>query len=125
MVAAAFGEARGQAAVIEPARARPHALDGATVQRIVDVFTGQRVLTEHVVEQLLRWENEATSPSQRLQVAAVTAQTTEWRSLIDHVLAIANQLAAATIERQLAKSNVELALEFLATRPRGVPPHRT
>lgn len=125
MVAAAFDEARGQAAVIEPARVRPHALDDATVQLIVDVFTGQRVLTEHVVEQLRRWENEATSPSQRLQVAAVTAQTTEWRSLINHVLAIAKQLASATIERQLAKSDVELALEFLARRTRGVPPNRT
>ena len=67
-------------------------------------------------EQLARWKTDKLSVGQRHEVDRLTEQVGRCRTVIDSILSLAEQLKQGTIEKVLAKSDLELGLEFLLSK---------
>jgi hypothetical protein len=61
-------------------------------------------------EQLARWKRDKLSVGQRHDVDRLTEQLGRCRNVIDSILSLAEQLKERTIEKVLAKSDLELGL---------------
>ena len=64
-------------------------------------------------EQLARWHDARPTPAQQQELERLTQQVAALRRVLTASLALAEELQAGTIEKVLAKDDVELALEFL------------
>src|ERR1700730_5106939 len=67
-------------------------------------------------EQLARWKMDKLSVGQRHEVDRLTEQVGRCRTVINSILSLAEQLTEGTIEKVLAKSDLELGFEFLQQR---------
>jgi cell division septum initiation protein DivIVA len=105
--------AQEQYQTLLPAKARPHALDDYTVNRVIKVFTEQQQDLWLFDEQLLRWSKTTLSAQQRKEVERLQGQMKKLREQIATILALADELAKRTIEKVMAQSDAELGLEFL------------
>jgi hypothetical protein len=105
--------AEEQYPTLEEARPRPHMLDDYTVSRVVEVYTEQRDDLWLYEEQMRRWHAGTLTAAQRREVERLTGQLGRLRVVIDKTLALADELAAGTIEKMMAKSDVEVGLEML------------
>ena len=94
-------------------QARPGSLDGATVERVVRVFTKEEELLGVNQEQLNRWRKEPLTAAQRSEVERLGTQVARNRDVAAAILALAHDLKATTIDAILAKSDLELGLELL------------
>lgn len=99
---------REQLRTLEPARRSPQLLDDHTVGRIKQVFGEQRDDMWLWVETGERWQaqdlNAVVAAKVDQYVEAFAASNTV-------ILALADELAAGTIEKTLAKSDLELGVE--------------
>lgn len=98
---------------LQPARAEPWRLDDALVARLLRVFTEQKDDLALYDEQIRRWAFGNATPAQRREIERVESQLTKLHRINTELLALARELQAGTLEKQLAKSDVELGLEFL------------
>jgi hypothetical protein len=105
--------AQEQYQTLLPAKARPHALDNYTVNRVIKVFTEQLKDLWLFDEQLKRWSNGKLTGEQHKEIERLQGQMKKLREQITAILALANDLAKGTIEKVMAKSDAELGLEFL------------
>jgi len=102
-----------QYATLLQARPKPYVLDDYTVNRVVEVFTTQQNDLWLFDEQLRRWKTGQLSTAQGGEVERLVGQMAKLRQVIDSILHLANELKEGTIEKQLAKSDEQLGLEFL------------
>jgi len=109
----ALDDADEQDATLQEATPKPHVLDDYTVGRVKTVYTEQRDDLWLYEEQLRRWGAQALTLAQRREVERLTGQLGRLRERIGAILALADELAAGTIEKVLAKDDVELGLEML------------
>jgi hypothetical protein len=93
-------------------------LDDDTVNEVIRVYTTQQQDLALFDEQLKRWSEGRLTPKQRHEVERLTGQMETLHAAIADILAIANELSQGTIEKQMAKSDEQLGLEFLM-RMRG------
>jgi hypothetical protein len=100
---------------------KAHVLDDYTVARVFEVFGRQKDDLWLFEEQLARWKMDKLSVGQRHEVDRLTEQVGRCRTVIDSILSLAEQLKERTIEKVLAKSDLELGLEFLLSK--GKPHH--
>src|ERR1700676_3027129 len=100
---------------------KPHVLDDYTVGRVFEVFGSQKDDLWLFEEQLARWKMDKLSVGQRHEVDRLTEQVGRCRTVIDSIISLAEQLKEGTIEKVLAKSDLELGLEFLLRK--GKPHH--
>lgn len=105
--------AQEQYETLLPAKAKPHALDDYTVNRVKKVFTTQQNDLWLFDEQLARWSKGSLSAQQRTEVERLAGQMKKLREQITVILVLANELAKGTIEKVMGKSDVELGLESL------------
>ncbi|MCA1680475.1 MAG: hypothetical protein LC777_16750, partial [Actinobacteria bacterium] len=106
-------DAREQYATLLRARPKPYVLDDATIARITRV-NGESVDCCDVYEQQLqRWQAGRLTVAQRREVARVLDATRELRQVHTRIVELADELGRGTIERQLAKSDIELGLEYM------------
>lgn len=105
--------AQEQYQTLLPAKAKPHALDDYTVNRVKKVFTDQQNDLWLFDEQLTRWSKGPLSAHQRTEVERLQGQMKKLREQITTILALADELGKGTIEKVLSKSDAELGLEFL------------
>jgi hypothetical protein len=105
--------AQEQYQTLLPAKARPHALDDYTVNRVIKVFTEQQEDLWLFDEQLKRWLAGKLTGQQRKEVERLRGQMKKLRGQITMILALADELGKGTIEKVLGKSDAELGLEFL------------
>jgi len=108
-----LSSAEEQYPLLLKARPTPYVLDDATVGRVLQVFTTQRDDLWMYEEQLRRWGAGTLTGAQRQEVTRLTGQLGRLRQVITTILALADELAAGTIEKVLAKSDVEIGLESL------------
>ena len=102
--------------------AGPYQLDDATVARMLRVWNESSDMNQVFAQQGLRWQQEVLSRSSEQAVAAYCVLVEEERVLIDEILTITTKLETVTIERLLAKSDLEVALDGLSEpwmRPPG------
>jgi len=105
--------AEEQYPLLEQARPRPSMLDDATVLRAVEVYTAQRDDLWLFEEQLRRWRAGALTGAQRREIERLTAQLERLRTVIDKILLLIDELKGGTIEKMMAKSDLEVGLEML------------
>ena len=100
-------------AALLAARDRPHILDDATVERSIKLHTEQRDFLGVFAEQLAHWRNERPTDAQRRELDRLEGQLARLRAILEDILQLAAELKQGTIERVLAKSDLELGIEAL------------
>ena len=100
-------------------RDRPYVLDDAIVERSIRLHTEQRNFLWVFAEQLSRWRNEHPSDAQRRELDRLEGQLERLRKVLSDILELATELQQGTIERVLAKSDLELGIEALLRRTNG------
>ncbi|HEX3643770.1 MAG TPA: hypothetical protein VHV10_20975 [Ktedonobacteraceae bacterium] len=105
--------AQEQYKTLLPAKARPHALDDYTVNRVKKVFTEQQNDLWLFDEQLKQWQSNQLTGEQRKEVERLQGQMKKLREQVTTILTLADDLSKGTIEKVMAKSDAELGLEFL------------
>ncbi len=98
---------------LQLAKPKPFVLDDYTVGRVIQVFTTQQNDLWLFDEQLRRWEKGSLTNAQRQEVERLASQMLQLHEVISAILRLAEQLKERTIEKVLAKSDVELGLETL------------
>ena len=88
-------------------------LDDATIARVKRVNAEGLEYCDVYDEQLRRWRNERLTDAQQRETVRLQNATRELRLVLTQILALADELATGTIERQLSKSDAELGLEHL------------
>ena len=97
--------------------AGPYRLDDATVARMLRMWHDTSELNEVFAAQGRRWRQDALGTRHEGDVIHFCALVDEERALIDKILSIAQKLPDVTIERLLAKSDLELGIEALEHWP--------
>ena len=100
-------------------RDRPYVLDDATVERSIKLHTEQRDFLWVFAEQLARWRNERPTDTQRRELDRLEGQLDRLRAVLSDILELAEELQQGTIERVLAKSDLELGIEALLRMKNG------
>lgn len=92
---------------------KPHVLDDYTVDRIIQVYTGQNETLWIPVEQCRKWREQSPNEEQLSDIIQVENSFKNLRSVNDQILALAYCLKKNTIDSVLRKSDIEIALDFL------------
>src|SRR5664279_5206321 len=122
MIDTALDDTRERLATLTEAKARPHVLDDATIDRVEKVHTEQMEFVAIYTQQISRWRGEKPSAAQTRALDRMATQNQQLHDVTADVLALARELRNGTIERVLAMSDVELGLQWLlGNRP---PPTR-
>jgi hypothetical protein len=108
-----LGANRDQLRTLEPARRAPHLLDDHTVERIKQVFGQQRDDMWLWAETGERWQAQNLTAATAAKVDQYVAAVEAFAASNPVILALADELAAGTIEATLAKSDLELGVETL------------
>lgn len=98
-------------------KAQPHGrhiLDDYTVGRVREVHGTQLNDLWLYEEQLARWSNADPTSAQHQEINRLTHQLDRLRSVLTASLALTEDLKEVTIEKVLAKSDVEVALDVLS-----------
>ncbi|MFI7135797.1 hypothetical protein ACIBQ1_59840 [Nonomuraea sp. NPDC050153] len=109
-----LGANRDQLRTLEPARRSPHLLDDHTVERIKQVFGEQRDDMWLWVETGQRWQAQDLTAAEAAKVDQYVTAVEAFAASNTVILALADELAAGTIEKRLARSDLELGMEALA-----------
>ena len=88
-------------------------LDDYTVNRVIAAFTTQRHDFGFFDQQLQRWAALPLSDQQSREVERLVEQMRLLRENNEKVLTLARELSKGTIDKVMAKSDVELGLEML------------
>ena len=98
---------------LEQVRPRPHLLDDDTIGRVREAHGTQLNDLWWYTAQLARWRQAGPTPAQARELTRLGGQLEALRRVLTASLALAEELQAGTIEKILAKDDVELALEYL------------
>lgn len=120
MIDESLGDTREHLETLTEARARPHVLDDATIDRVEQVHTEQMEYIDIYTRQIARWRTEKPSVAQALDLDRMEKQNQQLRAVTADVLALAAELRKGTINRVLAMGDLELGLQaLLGTPPSG------
>jgi hypothetical protein len=122
MIDTSLDDTREHLATLTKAKARPHTLDDATIDRVERVHTEQMEFVGIYAQQISRWRDEKPSASQTRALDRMATQNQQLRDVTADVLALTRVLRNGTIERVLGMSDVELGLQSLLNN--RAPPHR-
>jgi len=106
-------EAQEQHRTLSEVRDKPHVLDDATVDRVLEVYTTQLEDIWLFDEQLSRWKKVRLNPDQHQEVERLTKEIEELRKACQQILSLAAELKEGTIDRILEKSDFELGIDIL------------
>jgi hypothetical protein len=104
--------------------AHPYRLDDASVAHVIRTWEVTRDdLDRLFTEQGRRWQRQARSTRQQVGVEHYCALVAEESGLVEEILTLARELQTVTIERLLAKSDLEVGVETMFGAPSrwGVP----
>ena len=98
---------------LQQARTQPHVMDDYTIGRVREVHGTQLNDLWLYEEQLSRWRRDSPTARQWKEIGRLTDQLTALRQVLTACLALADEMKDGTIEKILAKDDIELAVEFL------------
>lgn len=99
-------------------QAGPYRLADAEVGRVIQTWTVTRDdLDRLFAEQGRRWQQQTRGTRHQRDVEHYCALVAEERALVEQLLALADELRTVTIERLLAKSDLEVGLEAVFGTP--------
>ncbi len=111
MIAGALTDSRDQLGTLTQARARPHVLDDATIDRVDRVYGEQLEFVDIYTQQIRRWRSESPSADHIGELDRMEKQNQELRAVTAEVLALARELRKGTIDRIMGMSDLELGLQ--------------
>jgi hypothetical protein len=120
LIDAALSDTRDHIQTLAKARAQPHVLDDATIDRIERFHSEQLEFVYIYAEQIRSWRAEDPSAAQTLELDRLEKQNRHLRQVTLDVLALAHELRKGTIDHIIAMSDLELGLQTLL----GIPPRR-
>jgi hypothetical protein len=120
MIDGALSDTSEHLRTLSKARATPHVLDDATIDRVERVHGEQLEFVDLYAEQIRRWWAEGPSAAQTRELHRLEEQNRRLREVTMDVLALARELREGTIDRIMAMSDLELGLRALL----GMPPSR-
>jgi len=97
MIDSALNDTADHIRTLTEARARPHVLDDATIDRVERVHGEQLEFIDIFAEQLRRWRDEGPSAAQRQELDRLEEQNRRLRQVTTEVLALAAALCKGTI----------------------------
>ena len=103
---------------LNPAGRKSPVLDDALVERMIRVYTEQQEDLSIFSEQLSRWENEKPSEPQQSEIKRLRRQLDCWKVAVEELLDLAREYQEFTIEKVLARDDVEVALDVLTGKMR-------
>ena len=113
MIDTSLDDTREHLATLTRAKARPHVLDDATIDRVEKVYTEQMEFVAIYTRQIRRWHGEKPSAARTRELDRLATQNQQLRDATADVLALARELRNGTIERVLAMSDIELGLQSI------------
>jgi hypothetical protein len=116
MIDGALSDTADHLQTLTAAQARPHVLDDATVDRSVRVHTEQLEFVDIYERQLQRWQAARPSTAQKRELDRLEHQNRRLREVTIDVLTLANELRKGTIDRVMAKNDLELGLAALLSQ---------
>lgn len=114
-----LADAQEHHATLLSVRDQPYVLDDATVERSIKLHTEQRDFLGVFAEQLARWRHERPTDAQRRELDRLDGQLERLRAVLSAILELAKELKQGTIERVLAKSDLEFGIETLMRMIKG------
>jgi len=103
---------------LQPARAKPHVLDSALVERIERIYTEQLDTSAPFLEQLSRWRKEPLSTEQSNEATRLEGQVATLRANLTNILDLAGEVKDHTIDKILEKDDLALGLDVLLGKHR-------
>ena len=113
MIDTSLNDTREHLGTLTKARAKPHVLDDATIDRVERVHTEQMEFVAIYTLQIGHWRDEKPSASQIRSLDRMATQNQQLRDVTADVLALAGELRQGTIERVLGMTDFELGLQWL------------
>jgi hypothetical protein len=113
MITASLNDTREHLGTLTKAKARPHLLDDATIDRVEQVHAEQLQYINIYIQQIARWRTAKPSAVQAKELDRMEKQNQQLRDVTTDVLALAGELRKGTIERVLGMSDLELGLQTL------------
>jgi len=108
-----LADAEEHYATLLQVRNKPYVLDDATLERSSKLHTEQLEFTWVFREQLERWHRTGLTTYEREEIDRLSAQLERLRMALTNILALADELKEGTIDKVLAKSDLELGIEVL------------
>jgi hypothetical protein len=108
-----LADAEEHYATLLQVRDKPHVLDDAIVKRSIKLHTEQLEFTWVFREQLDRWHRTDLTTHERKEIDRLLVQLERLRKVLTNILALADELKGGTIDKILAKSDLELGIEML------------
>jgi len=122
MIDGALSDTADHIQTLTKARAQPHVLDDATINRVERVHREQLEFIDIYAKQLRRWRDQGPSAAQRRELDRLEEKNRHLRQVATEVLILATELRKGTIDRIMAMSDLELGLRaLLGTLPPGRP----
>ncbi|MDX6705777.1 MAG: hypothetical protein QOI48_1623 [Solirubrobacteraceae bacterium] len=106
-----LSDAREHYAMLFAAQPDPYAFDATTMARVKRANADSLALCDVYEQQLRRWRKQRLTDAQQHEVARLDSTTRELRLMLTEILALADELASSSTERQLSKADAELGLE--------------
>jgi hypothetical protein len=111
-------DTRTQWETLQPARAKPHVLDSALVERIERAYSEQLDTSALFLEQLSRWRQGPLSAEQSNEVTRLKGQVATLRANLTNILDLAAEVKDHTIDKILEKDDLALGLDVLLGKHR-------
>ena len=111
-------DTRAQWETLQPARAKPHVLDSALVERIERAYSEQLDTSALFLEQLSRWRKGPLSAEQSNEVTRLEGQVETLRANLTNILDLAAEVKDHTIDKILEKDDLALGLDVLLGKHR-------
>jgi hypothetical protein len=113
MIEGALDDTRDHVGTLNEARARPHVLDDATIDRVERVHAEQLEFVDIYDQQISRWRSEKPTADQTRKLDRMEEQNRQLRAVTVEVLALAGELRKGSIDRIMEMSDLELGLQAL------------
>ena len=109
-------EAMAQRQILTKARAWPHLLDDATLNRVDQVYCEEQQWLGFCEEQLCRWQQDQPAPAEEQEIARLATEIERLKPLVAEILALSAEIRTGTIDRIMEMSDLELGLKALLGR---------
>jgi len=108
-----LADAEEHHATLLQVRDKPHVLDDATLERSIKLHTEQLEFLWVFREQLDRWLQAGPAPRECQEIDRLSEQLERLNTVLTNILALADELKEGTIDKVLAKSDLELGIEAM------------
>ena len=96
-------------------RSKPHVLDDATIERTIKVYKEQLDFLWVFEKQISKWQDESSlTYIQESELERIEEQLKQFRKTLTDLLTLTDELKEGTIEKVMAKSDIELVEKFLS-----------